>query len=235
MDLSLKREDAFNREDEKMNNDFFDFEDDDIDVYQKNMKYSIDLLKAQFSPTMQEIIERKARPVKQVQRRVFHIRKRKGGKLVKVGKKVIKGNEIITMMKNNKNEFVETERRKNEKPVAKKPPVIKPNTQGNAAQKKHILKNYYEDCLMYSKMLKDTLDSLDMEIIKILKVVMCLGKDEEHYENMTPDKIYKSMYDYLDEQGWGSKANEIHYLLEGAEFALGSYLQNGFKKLDIQF
>lgn len=85
----------------------------------------------------------------------------------------------------------------------------------------------------YGKELESVLDSLDFEAIKILQVIMYLGRDEDYDPKQPPEEIYKDYRSYFDKRGWNTKAIETGQMTE--KVPLGSYLENGFSILGITF
>lgn len=81
--------------------------------------------------------------------------------------------------------------------------------------------------------LKNYMDSLTFEDIKMLQVVMYLGRDRDHDKTLsTPLEIYNDYFKYFDGMGWHSKEIEINQVIEKAPLA--DYLKSGLEILNVE-
>lgn|SRR5699024_737242 len=79
--------------------------------------------------------------------------------------------------------------------------------------------------------LKDYLDTLNFDDIKVIKVVMYLGRDKDYDKSLSTEMIYNSYFDYFNNQGWASKEVEIHQLT--GKYPLADYLKSGLNILEV--
>lgn len=91
---------------------------------------------------------------------------------------------------------------------------------------------YNEDWIEKRNKFKEYLKSLDFEVVKIIQVIMYLGRDEDYDENDYPNEIYRKQKENFDEMGWNTKELEINQILSKGPSLYG-YLLNGFKILKI--
>lgn len=76
------------------------------------------------------------------------------------------------------------------------------------------------------------LSNLDYEVIKVLQIIMYIGRDNIIEDNLSPQQKYLRERNYFDSQGWQEdKMIEIHQMTD--KFPLVNYLNIGFKLLEI--
>lgn len=89
----------------------------------------------------------------------------------------------------------------------------------------------YEDFYYgVSKELENFLMALDFETVKIIQVIMYLGRDKDYDEKLPVEEIYKQVRAGFD-GSWAEKYIEVNQMVE--KFPLDKYLANGFKILKI--
>ncbi|MFD1775427.1 DUF3775 domain-containing protein [Paenibacillus rhizophilus] len=98
-------------------------------------------------------------------------------------------------------------------------------------QKKHGQSHEYAEITRRKEKLSDFLDSLSLDDVKTVLVVMYLGRDE-HYD---PDASYEERYEYIrkefDTESWNNKSIVINQIAGKAPLA--EYLANGAEILGI--
>lgn len=76
------------------------------------------------------------------------------------------------------------------------------------------------------------LNSLSFDDIKSLQAIMYLGRDKDYDNNLAPQQIYNSQYDYFDKTlGWNTKELEINQMVE--KMPLATYLIEAKKILNL--
>lgn len=81
--------------------------------------------------------------------------------------------------------------------------------------------------------LKNYMNSLAFEDIKMLQVVMYLGREHDHDKTLsTPLEIYNDYFKYIAGNGWHSKEREINQMKE--KMPLADYLKSGLEILNIE-
>lgn len=81
--------------------------------------------------------------------------------------------------------------------------------------------------------LKNYMNSLTFEDIKMLQVVMYLGRERDYDKTLsTPLEIYNDYFKYIGGNGWHSKEIEINQMRE--KMPLADYLKSGLEILNIE-
>ncbi|GAB3797305.1 hypothetical protein [Virgibacillus kimchii] len=81
--------------------------------------------------------------------------------------------------------------------------------------------------------LKNFLNALDFETIKVLQTLMYLGRDKDFHDNLSRREIYRRERNYFDnEVGWKTKEIEINQMVE--KLPLDEYLEDAFEVLKIE-
>lgn len=108
------------------------------------------------------------------------------------------------------------------------------DTDGDGFVKFDLSKIDVDDLLVKGKKkeLFDYLNSLDYEIVKILYVIMYIGRDSSCAEE-DGSYNYVRTREWFDERGWNKdKCAEVEQMLGKVYFV--EYLKAGFEKLDMQ-
>lgn len=79
--------------------------------------------------------------------------------------------------------------------------------------------------------LDDYLQSLTFDDVKMLQIVMYLGRDQDYDESLPPHLIYKNEVDYFERNGWVDKEVEIKQMTE--KLPLAEYLKSGLDILKV--
>ncbi|MGE6679436.1 hypothetical protein [Bacillus thuringiensis] len=82
-------------------------------------------------------------------------------------------------------------------------------------------------------LLKNYMDELDFETIKVLQVIMYLGRDREYDKQDTPEEIYRKDREYFDSQGWNTQSIETNQMIGKVPF--DQYLEIGLEILQIRY
>lgn len=77
------------------------------------------------------------------------------------------------------------------------------------------------------------MDELDFETIKVLQVIMYLGRDREYDKQDTPEEIYRKDREYFDSQGWNTQSIETNQMIGKVPF--DQYLEIGLEILQIRY
>ncbi|GAA0068706.1 hypothetical protein K5V21_15825 [Clostridium sardiniense] len=91
-----------------------------------------------------------------------------------------------------------------------------------------------EECIKEAKDdIIDYLSRLDMKIIKDIKVILHIGKNESNNCIHTPIELYKRTMTTFDVfKGWGDKESEVASIIENT--SLNEYFDNGLSVLDMK-
>jgi len=73
--------------------------------------------------------------------------------------------------------------------------------------------------------LETNLENLSFDDVKSLRIIMYLGKDEDHNRDLKPIKIYENSKKFDETLDWKTKSLEIDQILE--KLLLATYLING--------
>ena len=79
--------------------------------------------------------------------------------------------------------------------------------------------------------LSSYLNSLDFETIKVVQVIMYLGRDNEYNELADGYQRYANLRKDFDSQGWNTKEVEVNQIISKCPFA--QYLKAGMRILGI--
>lgn len=79
--------------------------------------------------------------------------------------------------------------------------------------------------------LREYLQSLDFDDIKMLQIVMYLGRDQDYDTTLSPDLNYEDQFNYFENKGWSSKDIEINQMTH--KLPLAEYLKSGLDILQV--
>lgn len=82
-----------------------------------------------------------------------------------------------------------------------------------------------------NKELVKLLNSFDFEAVKILQVLMYLGRDRDYDRREVPETVYKEHRMLLNSGGWKSQEIEVNQMTSLIPF--GTFLEQGFEILGI--
>lgn len=92
--------------------------------------------------------------------------------------------------------------------------------------------NNLEEWRNYRIQFGDYLNALDFETVKIIQVIMYLGRDEDYNINDSTADIYRKFREDFDKNGWNTQELEVNQIL-GKSPRLYGYFLNGYKILKI--
>lgn len=77
------------------------------------------------------------------------------------------------------------------------------------------------------------LNFLDFEVVKVIQIIMYLGRDEDYNRDDSVADIYRNYREDFDKKGWSTQEIEISQMLSKSPRLYGYFL-NGYKILKIE-